>query len=304
MMLRRIRIAGVATLLVVAVAAVVAAQKAPSPAQSARPQTFCPVMGGKIDKNIYADVAGKRIYACCPRCVNAIKAEPEKYISKILAKGETPETRLAVCAKCGDIKGTETCCSKTAAKCLKCGLNKGSVGCCKGLSALRGQAQVLLCASCGQVKGSAVCCSKSAQKCAKCSLAKGSPGCCKLGAVLGVTAEKRGAEINTEALAVLMRARVSMVILDARSGKFDDGKRIAGAKSLNATSTPAEVAAIVNSKDALVVTYCVNLQCPASAHLATRLRGLGYTNVVEYPQGIEGWISAGHTVKQKGSGTR
>ena len=56
------------------------------------PQTKCPVMGGHIDQEMYVDVKGKRIYICCMACEDAIKAEPEKYIKKIEARGETVET--------------------------------------------------------------------------------------------------------------------------------------------------------------------------------------------------------------------
>ncbi|MHC4789198.1 MAG: hypothetical protein ACYS8K_08380 [Planctomycetota bacterium] len=37
----------------------------------------------------------------------------------------------ALCAKCGQIKGTDVCCQADAAVCAKCGLAKGSPGCCK-----------------------------------------------------------------------------------------------------------------------------------------------------------------------------
>ena len=48
----------------------------------------------------------------------------------------------------------------------------------------------------------------------------------------------------------------------------------------------------------LVVTYCAGLKCPASHQLAERLEKLGYGNVIEYPEGIPGWIEAGHAVEQ------
>jgi rhodanese-related sulfurtransferase len=88
------------------------------------------------------------------------------------------------------------------------------------------------------------------------------------------------------------------ILLDARSGKFDDGYRIPGAKSLNGQSTAEEAAAVIPTKDSLVVTYCSNLQCPASKALADRLVSLGYSNVYEYPEGIAGWRAAGGTVNQ------
>jgi YHS domain-containing protein len=52
-------------------------------------QTTCPVMGGKIDKSLYVDADGKRIYVCCQGCVGTIKADPAKYIKALEAKGVT-----------------------------------------------------------------------------------------------------------------------------------------------------------------------------------------------------------------------
>ncbi len=52
------------------------------------------------------------------------------------------------------------------------------------------------------------------------------------------------------------------------------------------------------SKDALIVSYCVNPQCPASRMLAAKLIKLGYTRVLEYPQGIDGWVREGNPVMQ------
>lgn len=46
-------------------------------------QTTCPVMGEEIDKALFVDVKGKRIYVCCGGCIKKVKADPAKYI-KIL----------------------------------------------------------------------------------------------------------------------------------------------------------------------------------------------------------------------------
>ena len=114
-----------------------------------------------------------------------------------------------------------------------------------------------------------------------------------------VDVQKVEAEVTTDALAALLRSGVKATILDARTGKWDDGRRIPGAKSLAANATPEQVAAVAGkNKDALIVTYCTNLKCQASKRLATALRGLGYTNVLEYPEGIEGWAGAAKTVAQ------
>jgi rhodanese-related sulfurtransferase len=105
------------------------------------------------------------------------------------------------------------------------------------------------------------------------------------------------AKINTAGLAAMIAGKAPMIILDARSGKYDDGKRIPGAKSLNAESSDDEIKALLPDKAALIVTYCANLECPASHKLAEKLGKMGYKNLIEYPEGIEGWQKAGQKVE-------
>jgi len=52
-------------------------------------QTNCPVMGGKIVKDHYADYKGQRVYFCCPSCDATFKQDPEKYIAQLKEKGVT-----------------------------------------------------------------------------------------------------------------------------------------------------------------------------------------------------------------------
>ena len=52
-------------------------------------QTLCPVMGGKINKNVYADYQGKRVYFCCPGCVAKFKSDPAGYVKKLEEGGIT-----------------------------------------------------------------------------------------------------------------------------------------------------------------------------------------------------------------------
>lgn len=54
-------------------------------------QTTCPVLGGKVDKNIYVDYQGYRIYFCCPGCDAEFRKDPEKYLKKMQQEGITPE---------------------------------------------------------------------------------------------------------------------------------------------------------------------------------------------------------------------
>lgn len=46
-------------------------------------QTICPVMGGAINKNMFAEYKGKKVYFCCAACMEKFKANPEKYLDKL-----------------------------------------------------------------------------------------------------------------------------------------------------------------------------------------------------------------------------
>jgi YHS domain-containing protein len=56
-----------------------------------KPQTVCPVLAGNIDKSVYADYKGKRIYFCCKGCDAEFSKDPEKYMKKLEEQGVTLE---------------------------------------------------------------------------------------------------------------------------------------------------------------------------------------------------------------------
>ncbi len=66
-----------------------------------KPQATCPVMKGKINKALFVDHEGQRIYVCCKGCIAPIKKDPEKYIKKLAAKGEYPMKLQTVCPVMG-----------------------------------------------------------------------------------------------------------------------------------------------------------------------------------------------------------
>ncbi len=75
-------------------------------AEKGKPQTICPVLGGPIDKSIYTDYKGYRIYFCCSSCIDDFKKNPEKYMKIIKDRGETPEKSPEV-KKGASLKGRE-----------------------------------------------------------------------------------------------------------------------------------------------------------------------------------------------------
>ena len=50
-------------------------------------QVACPVRGGKINKDLYTDYKGQRIYFCCPGCPDIFKKDPDKYLKRCGSKG-------------------------------------------------------------------------------------------------------------------------------------------------------------------------------------------------------------------------
>jgi len=44
-------------------------------------QKTCPVMGGPINKDIFIEYRGKKVYFCCPGCEGRFRENPEKYIA-------------------------------------------------------------------------------------------------------------------------------------------------------------------------------------------------------------------------------
>ena len=77
--------------LVIAFAPAIQATDSDNAVKATKSQTLCPVMGGKINKSLYVDAEGKRIYVCCAGCIGKIKADPKKYIKALEDDGITLE---------------------------------------------------------------------------------------------------------------------------------------------------------------------------------------------------------------------
>jgi len=46
-------------------------------------QTNCPIMNMAIDKKVFVEYKGKKVYFCCPGCEDKFEAEPEKFLAKL-----------------------------------------------------------------------------------------------------------------------------------------------------------------------------------------------------------------------------
>ncbi len=59
--------------------------------QAGKTQAACPVLGNKVNKDLYVDYKGQRIYFCCPQCIPVFQKDPEKYLQKMREQGVYPE---------------------------------------------------------------------------------------------------------------------------------------------------------------------------------------------------------------------
>ena len=121
------------------------------------------------------------------------------------------------------------------------------------------------------------------------------PACCEENKILSnhqqkeITKMVQYGHIDAKSLKNLIDTKASMVILDARTQEWDDGRRISEAKSLPFDSDLKAIAKAAPDKDALIVVYCFSIQCPAGKKLAEKLVAEGYTHVLEYAGGIKEW---------------
>ena len=60
-----------------------AAATAQETAEEAILQTTCPIMGGAINKAVFVEYQGKKVYFCCKGCETEFNKEPEKYVAKL-----------------------------------------------------------------------------------------------------------------------------------------------------------------------------------------------------------------------------
>jgi YHS domain-containing protein len=65
--------------------------------KAGKAQTTCPVLIGEIDKQIYTDYKGERIYFCCSQCIDDFNKNPDKYLKILKDSGivleKTPKAK-------------------------------------------------------------------------------------------------------------------------------------------------------------------------------------------------------------------
>jgi rhodanese-related sulfurtransferase len=108
--------------------------------------------------------------------------------------------------------------------------------------------------------------------------------------------------IATDALAAKMSgppASWDFMLVDARTQVEFSEQHIPGAVLVPARQVAAKLPALVKDKARLVVFYCNGPNCTKTVTAAKNAAAVGYTNVMEYKEGLPGWGKSGRKVEGK-----
>lgn len=101
-------------------------------------------------------------------------------------------------------------------------------------------------------------------------------------------------QIRTNRLKRWYDRNIEMNVVDSRSEKYFSGIVLPNAIWLPFDASKSEVKRALPSKDAVIVVYCLDSDCPMSAWMAERLVDEGYTEVYKYTEGLKAWINHGY----------
>lgn len=98
--------------------------------------------------------------------------------------------------------------------------------------------------------------------------------------------------VSPEEVREWREAGESFVLVDARDPVQYGREHIPGA--INVPYVDIRAGANLPPRDALIVIYCSDRDCPISQYAYTALQTLGYTNLYDMREGIQGWKAAGY----------
>lgn len=101
------------------------------------------------------------------------------------------------------------------------------------------------------------------------------------------------AEITTDELVELKNQGKDFVLVDVLGEKYFNEEHIPGAINIPYEDIAAEALDRFD-KDQKIILYCKNKACTASPEAAEKLEKIGFKDVYDYDEGLQGWKDAGH----------
>lgn len=99
--------------------------------------------------------------------------------------------------------------------------------------------------------------------------------------------------VTVDQVAQWREAGEPVVIIDARDAVQYSREHIPDA--INVPYIEIRAGANLPPRDARIVLYCSDKDCPISRYAYESLRALGYTDLYDMREGIQGWKEAGHS---------
>ena len=89
-----------------------------------------------------------------------------------------------------------------------------------------------------------------------------------------------------------------MTLIEALPAQHFEAEHLPGAINIPHDEIDQHLDELPDDKGSLIATYCASKTCQNSGLAADTLKAYGYTNVVEYVDGKEGWHEAGLPFEQ------
>lgn len=106
------------------------------------------------------------------------------------------------------------------------------------------------------------------------------------------------ATVSREELQRLLDEGAPLTLVEALGPMYYEDAHLPGAVNIPHDQVDALAPVVLPDKAGKVVVYCSNTSCQNAAIAARRLVQLGYTDVLEYVEGKQGWVEAGLPVER------
>ncbi|HLR24916.1 MAG TPA: rhodanese-like domain-containing protein [Fodinibius sp.] len=100
--------------------------------------------------------------------------------------------------------------------------------------------------------------------------------------------------ISAEALQQKLRSKEVPVVINTLTPEAYRAKRIPGSINIP-TNHMDRMEEVVPDKGQPLVVYCADADCDASPKAANALVDLGYKQVTDFQEGLQGWTQAGYS---------
>ncbi|MDD3001030.1 MAG: hypothetical protein PHF29_04685 [Candidatus Riflebacteria bacterium] len=121
----------------------------------------------------------------------------------------------------------------------------------------------------------------------------GCEGGCDCSAIASVTFDVVRSTITADTLVALIKSDAALKIIEFRSSSQKLDIKIPGAEVIYDNIASDELKTRLPDKSSMIIVY-PGIEGVNIASLTEKIRQLGYESIIEYPDGINGWLTYGY----------